>query len=418
MIEAAVRTCTAMLLAAAGLAAQDGESPEALQVMSFNIRYGTARDGGDHWDRRRELVASTIIERAPDVLGLQEALAFQLAFLRDRLGPRYRLVGQGRKGGEKGEFACILFDRERLALERSGDFWLSESPDEVASVGWDAALPRICTWAVLRVRATGARFAVLNAHFDHRGATARRRSAALIAERLARFAALPVLVTGDLNAGENSGPLRELRAAGLRDTFRVRHANAEPAGTFNGFRGDDSGSKIDYILCSPDWRVRAASIVKANDGGRYPSDHFPVTAALPPITADPLFELGGKMDGWNSEGGAFDQQPPDQDGHPVLSSESENGATGTLRSPDFMLPDGALFLAVAGNRNRERTFVALRLEDSARELQRATGPGGGRWQRIGWEIGDAAGKRAYLVLVDDSGGDGQHIAIADIRVTR
>ncbi len=102
----------------------------------------------------------------------------------------------------------------------------------------------------------------------------------------------------------------------------------------------------------------------------------------------------------------------------MLSSESENGATGTLRSPAFRLPDGALFLAVAGNRNRERTFVALRLEDSARELQRATGPGGGRWQRIGWEIGDAAGKRAYLVLVDDSGGDGQHIAIADIRVTR
>ena len=57
------------LLAAGGLFAAE---PMELEVMSFNIRYGTASDGDHHWDHRRAHVIDLLRERAPDVIGLQD----------------------------------------------------------------------------------------------------------------------------------------------------------------------------------------------------------------------------------------------------------------------------------------------------------------------------------------------------------
>ncbi len=41
-----------------------------------------------------------------------------------------------------------------------------------------------------------------------------------------------------------------------------------------------SGGRIDAIPVSGDWEVREARVVRASRDGRYPSDHFPVTAVL------------------------------------------------------------------------------------------------------------------------------------------
>ena len=65
-------------------------SPDAdagVRVMSFNIRYGTARDGANAWPNRRELVFDVIRTFEPDILGLQEVLDFQV----DELAPGRRL---------------------------------------------------------------------------------------------------------------------------------------------------------------------------------------------------------------------------------------------------------------------------------------------------------------------------------------
>ena len=66
----------------------------------------------------------------------------------------------------------------------------------------------------------------------------------------------------------------------LVDTFRKMYPSDTTVGTFNGFTGNTSGEKIDAILISPEWSVRSARIDRTNSGGRYPSDHFPVTATL------------------------------------------------------------------------------------------------------------------------------------------
>ena len=257
--------------------------PAPFTAMTFNVRYGTADDGPDAWPLRRERLLARVREVRPEILGVQEALDFQVEELEREL-PEHVRVGQGRDGGARGEHAALFVDRRRFEVLEHGDFWLSETPDVVASVGWDAALTRMCTWAELRERSSGRALTVWNTHFDHRGAVARERSAALIAARVAERGAErsgPRIVMGDLNTGERSAPLATLAAAGLVDTFRVLHPEAREVGTFHAFRGGTQGEKIDYVLVDDGLVPLAAEILSAPAAdGRFPSDHHAVTARL------------------------------------------------------------------------------------------------------------------------------------------
>lgn len=267
-----------------------GPQPEgqSLTVMSFNIRYGTADDGENSWALRRELVFDVIRQHDPDVLGVQEALRFQL----DEIGaavPGYGELGVGRDDGrEAGEYAAIMYRADRFELSDSGTFWFSDEPERAGSIGWGANLPRICTWARLTERDSGRAFYIFNVHFDHQSQESRERSAELLMARVdARTHADPVIVTGDFNAGEDNPAVLYLLGAGgaesktvLRDSYRVLHPEAIDVGTFNEFEGRMTGPKIDAILVSGSWNVESAAIVRISVDGRYPSDHFPVVAVV------------------------------------------------------------------------------------------------------------------------------------------
>lgn len=291
-----------------GLAAPAAQ-PEpagALRVMTFNIRFGTAPDGENAWPRRRALALRVIRDFGPTVLGLQEALRFQLDELHRDL-PIYGEVGVGRDDGVlAGEYAAILYDRNRLELLRDGHFWLSDSPELPGSMTWGNRYPRIVTWARFRDRATSATFLVGNTHWDHESQEARENSAHLMLHRLLPQpdAGEPVLVMGDLNCAADNPAFRRLQGhadaepgdgAGLTDTFAALFPQGVTgSGTFHAFSGNRDGPKIDFVLVWPlrerlaprttragkEWRVLQADIVHTNDGGRYPSDHFPVTAIV------------------------------------------------------------------------------------------------------------------------------------------
>jgi endonuclease/exonuclease/phosphatase family metal-dependent hydrolase len=253
-----------------------------IRLMTFNIRLALAMDGRNRWYKRRDLVFDVIQRSDPDIVGLQEVSPRQLAELLSAV-PRYGVIADRSYGGQRsGTYGPILFDRTRLEPEKSGDYWLAPEPDGARTRGWDAAVPRICTWAVFGDRANGGRrFAIANSHFDQRGVQARVESARLVVSKLGELAFMPRLFTGDLNADERSDPVQILKEAGYRDTFRVLHPNAE-ALTFHSFRGRGVRSlgKIDYVFCDASWRVLDAGIERDGHGGRYPSDHFPVTAQL------------------------------------------------------------------------------------------------------------------------------------------
>ena len=74
------------------------------KAMSFNIRFGTARDGENHWSKRQHIVAKVIRDHRPDLVGMQEVLAFQRDELLEQC-PGYACVGGGQ--GAAGIFELL-----------------------------------------------------------------------------------------------------------------------------------------------------------------------------------------------------------------------------------------------------------------------------------------------------------------------
>ena len=255
---------------------------EPLTVMSFNIRYGTANDGENRWANRREFLFDVIRQADADLIGLQEALDAQLREILAAV-PGYGLVGVGRDDGRtRGEYAAILFRTNRLHVSDSGTFWFSDTPERVASRSWGNTITRICTWARF-VDRDGRAFWHYNVHLDHQSQPSRERSAALLVERIdgRRASDEPALVTGDFNAGEDNPALTRMFTAGFADTFRVKYPDEREVGTFTGFDlKATTGAKIDYVLVPAASEVLDAAIVRTSRDGRYPSDHFPVTARV------------------------------------------------------------------------------------------------------------------------------------------
>lgn len=268
--------------------AQDAAPRTPLSVMSFNIRYGTAKDGEDAWPARRRMLFDLLRRENADLIGLQEALDFQIREILAAV-PHYAVVGVGRDDGRaQGEYSAILFRRERFHVAEAGTFWFSDTPSTVASRSWGNRITRICSWARF-VDRDGSAFWHYNLHLDHESQPSRERSTELLAKRIEErpAASEPVIVTGDFNVGEDNPALRALvSATGVApgrfvDTFRERHAAETQVGTFSGFRqGRIDGPKIDYVLVQPGTEVLSAAIVRFSRSGRYPSDHFPVTARV------------------------------------------------------------------------------------------------------------------------------------------
>ncbi|MBC6993776.1 endonuclease/exonuclease/phosphatase family protein [Lewinella lacunae] len=250
--------------------------------MSYNIRLDVASDGPNAWPERRDFLASQVRYHAPVVVGIQEGLPQQVAWLNEHLKD-YSYVGEGRDGGDRGEYSALFYQRQRLVPVRSGTFWLSPTP-EVPSKGWDAALNRICTWAEFKDRVGGHRFMVFNTHFDHVGEVARQESAELLLAAIDSLNPkdLAFVLMGDLNLEPHSAPIQHLNER-LTDAFTAAPLRLGPTGTFTGFDYTRPASRrIDYIFIGnlPKTAVRAFATLSDAVDGRYPSDHFPVSATL------------------------------------------------------------------------------------------------------------------------------------------
>jgi len=272
----------ALLLGTGLLPALSTLHAQAVRLMSYNIRYDNPADGEDAWPVRRELLAAQLRFHQPDVLGVQEALHHQLSWLQAQLGP-YARVGVGRDdGGSKGEYAAILYRTDRFELLDSATFWLSPTPDK-PSVGWDAALPRVCTRVLLQEKTSGRRLWVYNTHFDHMGENARLQSALLLVDSLRAISSTEagVVLMGDLNAEAQQPPVQAL-GSWLQDAMEAsQQPPFGPEGTFNGFRFQEPVRlRIDYIFTKRGMPVERFATLSDSRNCHYPSDHLPVVADI------------------------------------------------------------------------------------------------------------------------------------------
>ncbi|MFL3014851.1 MAG: endonuclease/exonuclease/phosphatase family protein [Candidatus Neomarinimicrobiota bacterium] len=247
-------------------------------IMSYNIRYDNSLDDLNNWEIRKDKVLEIFTDYDPGIIGIQEGLINQVQYIDSSL-MNYDYFGVGRDDGKsKGEFCSIFYDRNRYILNDHSTFWLSETPDHV-SVGWDAALERICTYGLFKDTEYGDSFWVFNTHFDHMGLVAREKSSELILDKIDKVnhENLPIILMGDFNSMPKSQPIKKVKSK-LFDGLDIslKELNG-PIGTYNAFNTDlPIEKRIDYIFVN-DFKVDVYTHIndRLNDN-RHISDHLPV----------------------------------------------------------------------------------------------------------------------------------------------
>lgn len=248
---------------------------EPLCIMSYNIRLDVKSDGVNQWSNRKAGVVTLLKEEKPDIFGIQEGLPHQVSFLSQQL-EGYSMIGEGRDGGNNGEYAAIYYKKDKLKLLKSETFWLSETPKKT-SVGWDAALNRIATYGVFSLVNSNKKIVVYNTHFDHMGKQARENSAKLIIHHIKElhFLKEQLVVMGDFNAEPNEAPIKILENY-LEDAFTTSF-DKKPLGTFNAFDTKYKLLKrIDYIFTKNIEVAQHRHVPNKLSNGLWPSDHLPV----------------------------------------------------------------------------------------------------------------------------------------------
>ena len=254
---------------------------QEISVMSYNIKYANENDGINSWSNRKEFITNQMKFYEPDIFGVQEAVHEQMIHFKENLSG-YDFVGVGREDGkQKGEYSAIFYKTGDFKVLEADTFWLSQTPDKV-STGWDAALPRISTYALMQEQTSGRKFWFFNTHFDHVGVEARKNSVKLILQKIAKIntEGLPVFLTGDFNLEPDSEPI-QLVMKKLKDSREVAEITFGNEGTFNGYHWDETPARrIDFIFVSEGISVKKYAVLTDSKEKRYASDHFPVMVIL------------------------------------------------------------------------------------------------------------------------------------------
>ena len=291
---------------------------EPIEILSINVRLSTAKDGENAWPLRKEFMMSVVKNRNYDFIGGQEVCIDpndelnQIKYMTEQL-PGYGCLYVCReKDPAKGEGTPVFYRKDRWEPDAKdqGTYWLSDTPDVPGSVTWEgqSTCPRVVTGALFHElnadsKRTGKAMYVYSTHFDHVGEIPRQKSAALIFDRFEHRENkdVPMVLMGDLNCGENSPAIRFIKGETVElggekktptmkmlDSFRVVHPDEKNVVTYNGFRGprfdgngvNEVGAKIDYIFVTSNLKATDAEIIRTNNNGRYPSDHYPIRAVV------------------------------------------------------------------------------------------------------------------------------------------
>ncbi|WP_311772817.1 endonuclease/exonuclease/phosphatase family protein [Cohnella xylanilytica] len=257
-------------------------------AMTFNLRVNVESDGSNAWPHRAEAAARAIRRHEPDVVCIQEGLYSMLRDLEPLLA-EYAWVGEGRRGGREDEHCAIWYRKTKWRAEERGSFGLSETPEKLGALAWNADYPRMCTWVRLRSAEDEAfELAVFNTHLDHVSEEAQIKGMDLVKSRIGKLrrerADLPVVLAGDFNVEPGHAVVRGLERDGYVNGYSALGGKADVGRTFHDFKGGVEGEPIDYLFGSPDVAVERIEVDRGQVEGRYPSDHYPVIAVFSKIT--------------------------------------------------------------------------------------------------------------------------------------
>lgn len=255
---------------------------QTLVTGTFNLRLDNPRDSGNLWADRKSYVGNLIRFHDFDLFGTQEGFKNQLDDIQQQV-PEYERYGVGRDDGNaKGEHSAIFYKKDKFILLKSGDFWLSETPEK-PGYGWDARINRICSWVQLKEKQSGKTFYCFNVHYDHQAMVARKESSKLLLAKIKTIAGnQPVILTGDFNGNHNTEWYLSIANSGsLKDTYREVKYPYVNNGTFQNFgRNLNANDIIDHIFITQHFSVKRWGVLTDSYNGKFPSDHFPVLAEV------------------------------------------------------------------------------------------------------------------------------------------
>lgn len=259
---------------------------EKLRIMTYNIPYGNIQpsegNGQNTWDNRVLAIHNYLDSISPDLIGIQEGVKPQLISILAGI-PGYAMVGCARDdGAEKGEYTPILYKTSRFLLEKSGNYWPTETPD-VPSKTPNAICYRVATWALFTDKVTGARFIYTNTHLDHGQEAVRIEQAKVVKEKMAELAELYgtnliQFLTADFNMTRSSNVYPYLTTYKLKTRDMWSVARKKVINAVNGF-STNADNEIDFIFAYGTVSCSYAEMGNRNTpDGFIMSDHNPVFA--------------------------------------------------------------------------------------------------------------------------------------------
>tara|TARA_R110000868_G_scaffold153644_4_gene379136 strand:- start:171 stop:956 length:786 start_codon:yes stop_codon:yes gene_type:complete len=251
-----------------------------LRIASSNIRFANPADGNNDWQYRRAFWSELICGFGPAILGTQEGRKPQLDEVCELL-PKLQLAADHREWISERMYPCLFIDPTIFSIKRSGDAWLSQTPEVAGSKDFESAFPRLCTWSILTHLENKKEFFVINTHLDHVKDETRAAQIDVLIDTIAKEnpKALPVILMGDFNE-DAFGQVRNkisTRLPSLKDPWQILGREEETS--HHKFCGsNEKGARIDWILVDQTLEVVSMELDKSHRDKLWPSDHFIVKA--------------------------------------------------------------------------------------------------------------------------------------------
>ena len=240
---------------------------DKMTSMSFNLKVNprtNERDGR---------VIKMILDYMPDTLGVQEASPGWMSLLVAKLTPYYNYVGEGRDGGNSGEYNAVFYRKDKFTLLEYGTKWLSDTPSSPSRYS-ESSLNRIYTYAKLKRNSDGAEFLHINTHLEHTSGEARIKQVAVLNDFITQNSGIPMIMSGDFNCTYSSEPYNAIIATGFSDSAKIA-LQTESVSTFHNYGSSDK--TLDYFFIDAiHISVERYHVCNEKINGDYASDHHPI----------------------------------------------------------------------------------------------------------------------------------------------
>ncbi|MGN0144208.1 MAG: endonuclease/exonuclease/phosphatase family protein [Clostridium sp.] len=253
-----------------------------MKIMTFNLRCDFPLDFKNRWKTRKHIIYDIFNKYECDIIGIQESTEIMYEDMKNNIN-NYNIVGMPRSRKFFSERNDILISNIHHVC-KSKTFWLSDTPDVIGSTKWFSIFPRICTTAVIEI-VDGIKIRVCNCHLDCFTSKAREyeiRKLIDIVDKEQEKEELPMIIMGDFNSKPDSRLIKNLsngvygkkKMTAVQEFDKKIYMNS----TMSMFKGKEKGIHIDYIFISEEFEVNNVEIIRHNDRGKYPSDHYPLFA--------------------------------------------------------------------------------------------------------------------------------------------